>query len=477
MTVFYFVCLYYKVRYTYDMTQQENHELKLTFCGGAGSVTGANFLLESEHVKYLIDCGLTQGSDDADETNWVPFIYDPKTIDILFVTHAHIDHIGRIPKLLSEGFKGRIISTRPTKELALPMLLDTVSILGRNKEYDLADMYNEANIKKVFENWDVFDYHDKINLEYGFQAQYLDAGHILGSGMLQFIYNGKKILFTGDLGNSPSPILCDTEVIKDIDFMLMESVYGDRNHESRDERKKMLEDVIEDNYKRKGTLIMPMFSLERTQEILFEINDLVENKRVPEMPIYLDSPLGIKLTTVYRNYPDYLNSAAQALIKTGDDIFSFPGLRVTQETTESKAILGAPNPKIIIAGSGMSNGGRILHHEQNYLPDPNNIILLTGYQSVGTIGRDISEGLPHVRIHGQDVAVKAQVRKISGYSGHKDRDHLIEFVESSASTLKKVYVAMGEPSSSQFLAQRLRDFLGIDAEAAEENKIVILDCN
>ena len=245
--------------------------------------------------------------------------------------------------------------------------------------------------------------------------------------------------------------------------MIMESVYGDRNHENRSERKKLLETYLEDNFKRKGTLVIPTFSLERTQELLFEINDLVENHRIPAMPIFLDSPLGIKLTSVYQKHTKYFNQNARNLISHGDNIFSFPGLKTTIETQESKNIFRIPNPKIVIAGSGMSNGGRVIHHEQNYLPDPNNTLLLTGYQSMGTLGRQIEDGHKEVKIFGVEVPVRAHIEKISGYSGHKDSDHLIDFVQNTAEKITKVFVCMGEPKSSMFLAQRLRDGLGINA--------------
>lgn len=450
--------------------------LKLTFAGGTGSVTGANFLLEGDGKKILIDCGLSQGTKVADDKNWEPFPYDPKEIDILFITHGHIDHIGRIPKLVYEGFEGVIYSTTPTKDITELMLEDTANILSHSDNELLGKMYSQTVLGKVFKNWKTVDYHEQLTID-RLSFRYLDAGHILGSGMLELTFNGKKILFTGDLGNSPSPLLPDTEAIKGIDYMLMESVYGDRNHTDRNERRNKLEATIEDNFKKKGTLVIPTFSLERSQELLFEVDQLVENDRVPQMPIFFDSPLGIRLTKVYRQYAKYYNTFAQQLTKSGGDIFSFPGLKSTLLTEESKEIVRAPNPKIVIAGSGMSNGGRILHHEAHYLPDPNNTILLTGYQSQGTLGRLIQDGQKEVRINGQEIPVRANVVFIDGYSGHKDSDHLIEFVEQTADTVKHVFVAMGEPKSSLFLAQRLRDYLGVLATAPEEGSVVELDCN
>ncbi len=449
---------------------------KITFCGGTGSVTGANFLFEAEGKKILVDCGLNQGMKLADDINWEPFPYDPKEIDILFVTHAHVDHVGRIPKLIHEGFRGKIYSTEPTKALAGPMLEDTTGILAKSRDFNLSDIYTEENVKLSLSLWQGFKYHEKIQIVENLEVSFLNAGHILGSAMVVFIYNGKKIVFTGDLGNSPSPILPDTEKITDADYLIMESVYGDRNHESRDDRRKFLEQTIEDNYKRKGVLIIPTFSLERSQELLFELDSLVEDNRIPVMPIFLDSPLAIRLTEVFKQYKTYFNDIAQKVISDGKHIFDFPGLHETLRSEESKMILSVPNPKIVIAGSGMSSGGRIVHHERHYLPDPNNTILLTGYQSAGSPGRLIQEGVKTVRIAGENVIVRAHVVTISGYSGHKDSDHLVNFVEDTQNTIKKVFVVMGEPKSALFLVQKLRDNLGIDAYAPERGESVSLVC-
>ena len=451
---------------------------KVTFHGGTGSVTGANFLLEVDGKRILVDCGLTQGIGVkvADDINWDPFPYNPKEIDILFITHAHVDHLGRVPKIIHEGFRGKIYSTEPTLALALPMLEDTAGILSKNTELHLDEVYSTENIKISLSLWQGFKYHETIKITPNLEVSFLDAGHILGSAMVQFIYNGKKIVFTGDLGNSPSMLLPDTEKITDIDYLIMESVYGDRNHESRDDRRKFLEQTIEDNYKRKGTLIIPTFSLERSQELLFELNSLVENDRIPVMPIFLDSPLAIRLTEVFKKFRSYFNENAQKAMTHDKYIFDFPGLHSTLKSEESRMIGNVPNPKIVIAGSGMSTGGRVVHHERHYLPDPNNTLLLTGYQAVGSPGRLIQEGIKTVRITGEDVVVRSHVVTISGYSGHKDSDGLLNFVEDTQDTIKKVFVVMGEPRSSMFLVQKLRDNLGINAFAPEVGTSVTLEC-
>ncbi len=449
---------------------------KITFCGGTGSVTGANFLLEADGKKILIDCGLTQGMKLADYINWEPFIYDPKEIDILFVTHAHVDHLGRIPKLINDGFRGKIYSTLPTKAMAGLMLDDTMGILSQSNKFDLSKIYTEENIKIILSLWSGFNYHEKIQITPNLEVSFKDAGHILGSAMMEFIFNGKKIIFTGDLGNSPSPLLPDTEKITDADYLIMESVYGDRDHESRDVRRKFLAQAIMDNYKRKGTLIVPTFSLERSQELLFELNSMVEDKSIPIMPIFFDSPLAIRLTEVFKQFKSYFNETAMKAMTHDKYIFDFPGLHSTLKSEESRMITTVPGPKIIIAGSGMSSGGRVVHHEKEYLPNPNNTLLLTGYQAVGTMGRLIQEGVKTVHISGEDVIVRAHIVTISGYSGHKDSDGLLAFVEDMQKTVKKVFVVMGEPKSAMFLAQKIKDNLGIETHVPERGDSIVLLC-
>lgn len=451
-------------------------KLKLTFCGGANSVTGANFLLESDKYKILVDCGLEQGEKFAEEVNRRPFSYDPASIDLLLVTHAHLDHIGRIPKLVRDGFKGKIYSTPETKELADPMLQDSVKLLTQEAEREgVLPIYEEKDVKACFTFWQGIPYHQATEILPGFRVYLKDAGHVLGSAMFEITYNGKKIVFTGDLGNTPTSLLRDTEDITDADYLLMESVYGDRNHESKDLRREKMEDVIEETIKNNGTLIIPTFSLEKNQVIMYEINDLVERGRIPAVPVFIDSPLAIKVTEIYKRHTEVFNKTAREAIAKGDDIFNFPKLHMTSTSEESKAILKTPNPKIVIAGSGMSNGGRIQHHEINYLPDAKNTLLLIGYQAAGSLGRQIEDGARTVTIFGQSIPVRARVAKIDGYSSHKDSEHLFQFVENTADTVKKVFVCMGESKSALFLVQRLRDYLGLNAFHPHEGESVMLE--
>jgi len=454
------------------------HTSTITFHGGAGTVTGANFLLEDKEsgAKMLVDCGFFQGRKIGEDVNREPFPYDPASIETLFVTHAHIDHIGRIPKLVRDGFRGVIYSTEATKQIAELMLADSTGILGKEaKEDHLPPIYEHQDVEKTMRLWQGVPYHKPLNLKGGFQVTLKDAGHILGSAQVVFERDGRSIVFTGDLGNSPAPLLRDTEPLGNVQYVVMESVYGDRNHETRDERKHMLEDVIEETVKSGGALVVPAFSLERTQELLFEINDLAEHGRIPPAPVFVDSPLAIKVTRVYKGNSDYFNHNANTIIKNGDDVFNFPNLKFTMETEESKAIKDVPNPKVVIAGSGMSNGGRILHHEKQYLPDEKSTILLIGYQSVGTMGRALQEGAHAVTIFGDSVAVRARIANIRGYSAHKDSDALVDFVQTAEDGIEKVFVAMGEPKAQMFLAQRLRDYLGVDATIPKQDEKVEIE--
>ncbi len=449
---------------------------KVTFAGGTGGPTGSNFLFEADGKKILIDCGLVQGSKMSEDDNKRPFEYDVTSIDMLFITHAHLDHVGRIPFLVKSGFNGKIYSTPPTKDLAELMLNDGFHLMRKEAQRENTEpLYGVDDIKRALSLWETLPYHEVMNLADDMTVLLRDAGHILGSAMIEITYNGKKILFSGDLGNSPAPLLKDTEYVADIDYLLIESVYGDRVHEKREERQKLLKNVIEDTINRKGVLLIPAFSLERTQELLFEINDLVEHDRIPKIPVFLDSPLAIKATAVYKKYESYFNTEAKEIIKSGDDVFKFPMLKFTEDVEDSKAILGVHPPKIIIAGSGMSNGGRILHHEKNYLSDPDTTLLLVGYQAVGTPGRLMQEGAKSVRIMGEEVTLNGRVVVIHGYSAHRDMDGLFDFVQHMQDNVKKVFVVMGEPKASAFLAQRLRDYLGVNAFVPKSGESVTLD--
>jgi metallo-beta-lactamase family protein len=451
----------------------------VTFANGTQMPTGSNFLIEVGGKRILVDCGLVQGERYAAPINQEPFPYDTGSIDYLFVTHSHLDHVGRIPRLVRDGFVGKIMSTAPTRDMAELIMLDSMGVLAKEAEHTGEQpLYEEKNVLDALRLWDTsLEYEKPFSIPGADGAISViahDAGHILGSTMYEFVYQGKHLVFTGDLGNTPSPLMKDTTALTHIDYLVIESVYGDRNHKDKDRRIEILKEAITSTINKGGTVIIPAFSIERTQELLLAFNELVETKQIPEVPFYLDSPLGINITKVYKKYESWFNENTEKIIKSGDDIFSFKGLVQTASPDESKAISRDTRPKIIIAGSGMSNGGRILHHEAHYLPDPKNTIIIVGYQSVGTLGRKIIENEKEIVIHGQPVKVHARVVNIHGFSAHKDSDHLIEFVASTASTLKKIFVVLGESKSAYFLGQRLHEVYQVPVLVPAKGDVVEL---
>lgn len=445
---------------------------RLTFFGGTRTVTGSNFLGAGEDVSFLVDCGLFQGSTFAGERNRESFPYDPAAVSTLLATHAHIDHIGRIPKLVRDGFRGTIWSTPPTRELATLMLADAQSRIAEECAAEgLPPLYGSADIHVALAQWQTVPYGTAVAVGGGLSATPLQAGHILGSAMWDIrSAQGTQLVFTGDLGNAPTPLLPDPDPVAGATYLVIESVYGDRTHEGREERRARLASVINQSVAEGGTLIIPLFSLEKTQLILHELNHLLERGEIPRVPVFFDSPLGRAVTDVYRTLPQYLSREAREEFARGDDPFQFPKLTVTVSVNDARRIYEARGSKIIIAGSGMSTGGRILTHEARYLPDPQATILFVGYQAAGSLGRAIQEGVKTITIGRKRLSVRARVETVTGYSSHMDSPNLLQFVEGSAETLQKVFVVMGEPRASFFLAQRIHDYLGVDAVVPGEGE-------
>lgn len=438
-------------------------------------MTGANFLLEAGEYKFLLDCGLMQGEEFAEERNRDPFPYNPADIAALLVTHAHLDHIGRIPKLVRDGFCGVIHSTPETKALAALMFDDALGLLEESaRKKGLLPLYEKKDAERALSLWQPVPYHTHTELAPNLHFMFKDAGHILGSAMAEIHFGERVLVCTGDLGNTPAPLLMDTEPLTGVQYVLMESVYGDRNHEPQAERDQEFLSILKDTIARGGAAVIPAFSLERTQNLLYTLNNFVEDGLLPSVPVFVDSPLAIRVTEVYRESTALFKPAVQAEIKAGDDIFNFPKLRFTLHRGESRLIHRTPNPKIILAGSGMSAGGRVTEHEKEYLPDPKSSIILVGFQALGTFGRVLEGGSKQVILDGQKVSVRAKVVNIRGFSSHKDLDGLVSLVETAVPTIQQVFVAMGEPKASSFLSQRLHDYLDVQAVVPERGKPYIL---
>ncbi|MDP3999476.1 MAG: MBL fold metallo-hydrolase [bacterium] len=442
--------------------------MKLTCYGGVGEVTGANYLLESGGIKILIDCGLHQSGSFSENPNWDPFPYDPKEIAAVFPTHAHIDHTGLLPKLVKGGFKGKVYSTPPTRDFANLLLLDSEHVLIQEAErLGKPVLYGVREVEELMAKWIGIPYHQPVTVG-PMKITLYNGAHILGSGIVVVEAEGKRIVFSGDLGNSPAPIIGTTEKIDYADYCVIESTYGDRIHPPM--HSGIIEDVIEETAKAKGVLMIPAFAMERTQKLLFEINELIENNRIPRVPVFLDSPLAAKVTVVYKQYKDYFDEDTKHLLKGDNMLFDFPGLKTTVSADDSKAINEVKPPKIILAGSGMSQGGRILHHEKRYLSDSKNTILFVGYQSRGSLGDRIQRGDKMVKIHREDVPVRCRIVTIGGYSAHADQKQLLDWLSPMRTSLRKVFVVQGEDEAATVFAKKVINDLAVHAEVPEKGK-------
>ncbi|NNM83671.1 MBL fold metallo-hydrolase [Candidatus Parcubacteria bacterium] len=442
--------------------------LWLSFYGGAGKVTGSNFLIEGTRGRILVDCGIEQGSDVSVADMYGPFPYDVKTIDALVVTHAHLDHVGRIPKLVRDGFMGKIYMTPPTRDLAELILRDSVDILAADaRRRNLPLLYEERDVAAAFALFEPLAYHREKKVAPGLSVFLCNTGHILGSASVRVTdEEGTAIALTGDIGNSPSPLLPDWEPLPDADALVMESVYGDRLHPERKQRVERLRDSLAKAIARGGAILIPAFSLERTQLMLYELSNFFEAGLLPKIPVFLDSPLAIHVTKVYEKYGlTYFKPATEDEMKREGSIFEFPFLRQTLSRQESIAIEKVQNPKIIIAGAGMSHGGRIGGWETRYLPDPKTTLFIVGYQAPGSPGRRLEEGVSSVRLNGQNIPVRAAIESMEGWSAHADREELLTFAEAALTKKrpKAIFTALGEPSAERFLAQRIHDYLGARA--------------
>lgn len=443
--------------------------MRVHFYGACREVTGSNIFVEAADKKILFDCGLFQGFKTAEERNYAPFPYNPSDINFVVLCHAHLDHVGRLPKLYKEGFRGKIFATEPTIALANLVLDDTEKLMREEAERDNgAVLYTKEHVNGVMELFQVVNYDQKLEVEPGIYLTLINAGHILGSAICVMEADGKKLVYTSDLGNQPSLLLNPPEIVGEADYIICESTYGGRVHEDINKRKEKLAEVINATISQNAVLMIPSFAIERTQELLHDIDDFCSVSGCEKPTFYLDSPLAEKVTDVFRRFPSYFNESLRSEHKD-NDFFGLDRLHITSTVEESKQIEEAVNPKIIIAGSGMMNGGRILHHAIKYLGSTKNTLLIVGYQAKGTLGRRLFEGDRVVKIFGKEVEVSAQIKTIGSYSAHADLPQLIAWI-SKTKGVKKVFLVHGETDQSSVLAAEINKQLKIEAVIPQQDE-------
>jgi metallo-beta-lactamase family protein len=466
-------------------------EMKLSFLGAARNVTGSRYLLEANGKRLLVDCGLYQERDFRSR-NWDPFPVPPKSIDLILLTHAHLDHSGYLPRLVKSGFRGPVHSTRASTEIAKIALLDSARLLTEDAEYKRkrhakekrrgpypeVPLYTEADAEKSFPLFRRVRYGEPVEVGEGLEATYHDAGHILGASHVTLkVSNGgatRTILFSGDIGRWGKPILRDPTIIKQADYVVMESTYGNREHEDPTDVDTMLEEVVNSTCKRGGNICIPSFAIGRTQEVLYRLNELLVEDRIPHCSVFIDSPMAVRVTEVFKHHRELFDEEMMDFIKDGQSPFSFPELKMVTTVNDSKAINSVKEGALIIAGSGMCTGGRIKHHLANNIDRKECTVLFVGYQAVGTLGRHIVDGAAEVRLFGKKYPVKATVEQIHGFSAHADRSELLKWVSGLASAPRHVFVTHGEPESAQALADLLRQEKGWEVSVPEYEDEAIL---
>ena len=458
--------------------------------GAAQSVTGSCHLVEFEDIKILVDCGMFQGEFGL-EKNYDDFEFDVSEIDYLIITHGHLDHIGRIPKLVKDGFDGVILATEATKEIANIMLLDSANILQeeyktlrrkakrRGDEKRITEpLYTQDHVKEVFlKEWHTVQYDQELKLSKDVKMTFRDAGHILGSAFVMIDYIDKKVkkrvVFSGDIGSKERMILDPLQTIKSADTLFMESTYGDRNHRALKDSIKEFKETVINTLKRDGNVIIPSFALERTQEILWLLNNMEADGELPKCQVFLDSPLATKATRLYAKYPVHLNEKLELHTQENGNPFRFASLNISSTKQESLLINKVKTRAIIIAGSGMCHGGRIMHHLKHRLWNEKNCVIFVGFQVEGTLGRNIVDGYEYVKIYGEDIIVKAQVETINGFSAHADQRDMIEWM-SNIKDLKNLYLIHGEESKMKIFTQKIKEELDIDAKIVKYAEAVEL---
>lgn len=476
--------------------------MKVTFLGATKTVTGSNFLVEGAGKKFLVDCGMYQGSAADEFENESPFLFNVYDIDFMILTHAHIDHSGRIPKLYNEGFRKDVIATKATCDLCSIMLPDSGHIQEmevewknrkreRKGEKSLLPMYTAEDAAKCLEIFKPVQYNEIVEISSDIKLRFNDAGHMLGSSIVEIwiTEHGKteKLVFTGDLGNNDIPLLSPPTMISDADYLIMESTYGNRLHMKNDDKANMFLNIVYETLEKGGTVVIPSFAVGRTQEILFELNRIKEEKHDEEfykkykklmsVPVYVDSPLAISATEVFKENTNLFNEETQAIINQGDNPLEFDGLKFTRTADESKMLNASNESSIIISASGMCEVGRIKHHLKHHLWEPNSTILFVGYQAPGTLGRRLVDGEKKVKIFGEEIAVNARIEYIEGYSGHADQEGLMNFVYSFTNPPKHIFLVHGEPEGQIVLKDKLEESTNIPITIPDFGESYELDEN
>ena len=455
--------------------------MNITFLGATKMVTGSNFLVEGAGKKFLVDCGMYQGKATDEMENEAPFLYDVNDIDFMLLTHAHIDHSGRIPKLYNEGFRGKVYATKATCDLCSIMLPDSGHIQEQENEWknnkrkrkgekQKPPLYTAEDATKCLEIFEPVKYDQIIDIDENIHVRFNDAGHMLGSAIIEVWVNenGKttKAVFTGDLGNNDIPLLASPTMIEDADYLIMESTYGDRLHLRNDEKAETFLNIVSETLDNGGTVVIPSFAVGRTQEILYELNMIKEERskdekfqeeyeKLMKAPVYVDSPLAISATEIFKENEDLFDDETKEIMKRGDNPLEFSGLKFTRTADESKALNESDEPAIIISASGMCEVGRIKHHLKHNIWNPNSTILFVGYQAPGTLGRTIVDGAKKVKIFGEEFRVKARIEYIEGYSGHADQEWLLNFIYSFIKKPKHIFLVHGEPNGQLVLKNKI----------------------
>ncbi|MEO8251458.1 MAG: MBL fold metallo-hydrolase [Chloroflexota bacterium] len=504
--------------------------IKIQFLGAVGTVTGSQYLVTAGDHRLLVDCGMFQGSPHEVIRNQMPFAFEASSVEALLVTHAHLDHCGRIPALVKAGFKGPIRATAGTLDLTEIVLRDAAKLqmeaenrwrkhhpdqaaaydaelssegaaidTGPNMPKQLreakpegmtmhrAALYTEMDVDATVALFQPIDYDQPADVAPGFTATFRDAGHILGSAIIELkatdAAESTTIVFSGDLGRCDTPILRDPTLISHADFVLVESTYGNREHAPHQQAIDELAKAVSDVAAGHGVLLVPAFAIGRTQEVIWVLDQLVRDGRIPQLPLYLDSPMASKASDVYLRHPEDYDEETGALLKSGDSPLAYPGETYTNEVEQSKAIRTQPRPLMLVASSGMLTGGRIMHHLKDFLPDPASTLLFIGYQGEGTLGQHLQNGGTTAKIDGQEFPVKCRVVSISGFSAHADEheldDWLNNFAKAGGSIAgdgnpKKVFVVHGDPDAAGAFATRIRDVMHLDAELPTYLDTVVL---